>query len=102
MRIDLHAHSTASDGTAPPGALAEKAAVAGLDVVALTDHDTTAGWETATGTVPLAGASRPPTPPTVCSTGHRAGSSTRSTATASWRSNTTCSRASPPRSRSMP
>lgn len=47
MRIDLHAHSTASDGTDPPGELAEKAAAAGLDVVALTDHDTTAGWEAA-------------------------------------------------------
>ncbi len=48
MRIDLHAHSTASDGTDPPGDVVRKAAEAGLDVVALTDHDTTAGWAEAT------------------------------------------------------
>lgn len=44
MRIDLHTHSTASDGTEPPAAVVASAARAGLDVVALTDHDTTAGW----------------------------------------------------------
>ncbi|MCA1674446.1 MAG: PHP domain-containing protein, partial [Actinobacteria bacterium] len=44
MRIDLHAHSTASDGTDSPAALVRAAAAAGLDVVAITDHDTTAGW----------------------------------------------------------
>lgn len=44
MRIDLHAHSTASDGTDSPAGLVRAAASAGLDVVALTDHDTTAGW----------------------------------------------------------
>lgn len=44
MRIDLHTHSTASDGTLSPGALVRAAAAAGLDVVALTDHDTAAGW----------------------------------------------------------
>lgn len=44
MRIDLHTHSTASDGTDTPAALVTTAAAAGLDVVALTDHDTTAGW----------------------------------------------------------
>jgi len=48
VRIDLHAHTTASDGTDDPGALATVAAAAGLDVVALTDHDTVAGWEQAT------------------------------------------------------
>lgn len=41
MRIDLHTHSTASDGTDTPADLVRKAAAAGLDVVALTDHDTT-------------------------------------------------------------
>lgn len=46
-RIDLHAHSTASDGTDSPAALVEAAAAVGLDVVALTDHDTTAGWRAA-------------------------------------------------------
>lgn len=44
MLIDLHAHSTASDGTDTPAELIERAAAAGLDVVAITDHDTTAGW----------------------------------------------------------
>ena len=44
VRIDLHTHSTASDGTDPPGQVVRDAAAAGLDVVALTDHDTTRGW----------------------------------------------------------
>jgi predicted metal-dependent phosphoesterase TrpH len=44
VRIDLHTHSTASDGTQAPGVLVAAAAAAGLDVVALTDHDTTDGW----------------------------------------------------------
>jgi 3',5'-nucleoside bisphosphate phosphatase len=43
VRIDLHTHSTASDGTDAPGALVRAASAAGLDVVALTDHDTFAG-----------------------------------------------------------
>src|SRR3954471_13324124 len=47
MRIDLHTHSSVSDGTDSPAALLATAAGAGLDVVALTDHDTTDGWETA-------------------------------------------------------
>jgi predicted metal-dependent phosphoesterase TrpH len=44
MRIDLHSHSTASDGTDSPAELMRAARQAGLDVVAITDHDTTAGW----------------------------------------------------------
>lgn len=44
MRIDLHAHSTASDGTLTPAELVAAGADAGLDVLAITDHDTTAGW----------------------------------------------------------
>lgn len=44
MRIDLHTHSTASDGTETPAELVASAARAGLDVVAITDHDTAAGW----------------------------------------------------------
>ncbi|HEX8495733.1 MAG TPA: PHP domain-containing protein [Actinomycetales bacterium] len=44
MRIDLHTHSSVSDGTQPPAEVVRSAADAGLDVVALTDHDTTAGW----------------------------------------------------------
>ncbi|MDT4912716.1 MAG: 3,5-nucleoside bisphosphate phosphatase [Pseudonocardiales bacterium] len=47
MRIDLHTHSTASDGTDTPAQLMDVAARAGLDVVAITDHDSTAGWEEA-------------------------------------------------------
>jgi predicted metal-dependent phosphoesterase TrpH len=47
MRIDLHTHSTASDGTDAPADLIAAAAAAGLDVVAITDHDTTAGWSAA-------------------------------------------------------
>lgn len=44
MRIDLHAHTTASDGTDSPAQLVENAARADLAVVAITDHDSTAGW----------------------------------------------------------
>lgn len=41
--IDLHIHSTASDGTFAPSAVAEEAGRAGLTAAALTDHDTVAG-----------------------------------------------------------
>lgn len=44
MQIDLHTHSTVSDGTETPTELMRSAARAGLDVVALTDHDTVGGW----------------------------------------------------------
>ena len=47
MRIDLHTHSDKSDGTTPPGAVVMGARAAGLDVVALTDHDTAVGWDEA-------------------------------------------------------
>ena len=47
MRIDLHTHSTASDGTEPPAEVVAQAARAGLDVLALTDHDTTSGLDEA-------------------------------------------------------
>lgn len=47
MRIDLHTHSRASDGTETPGDLVRAAGAAGLDVVAITDHDTAAGWDEA-------------------------------------------------------
>jgi predicted metal-dependent phosphoesterase TrpH len=47
MRIDLHTHSTASDGTQSPAEVVGSAAEAGLDVLALTDHDTTSGWDEA-------------------------------------------------------
>ncbi|MER7457242.1 PHP domain-containing protein [Micromonospora sp. NPDC126480] len=51
-RIDPHAHSTASDGTLTPVELVRAAAQAGLDVVAITDHDTTAGWDPAVRALP--------------------------------------------------
>jgi predicted metal-dependent phosphoesterase TrpH len=47
VRIDLHTHSTASDGTQSPAEVVSAAAQAGLDVLALTDHDTTRGWDEA-------------------------------------------------------
>lgn len=46
-RIDLHTHSLASDGTFTPTEVVTAAAAAGLDVVALTDHDTLDGWDEA-------------------------------------------------------
>ncbi|MGL4304925.1 MAG: PHP domain-containing protein [Mycobacteriaceae bacterium] len=53
MKIDLHSHSTASDGTDSPAALVLAAAHVGLDVLAITDHDTTAGWAEAQEAVRL-------------------------------------------------
>ncbi|WOH17438.1 PHP domain-containing protein [Paenarthrobacter sp. GOM3] len=47
MRIDLHAHSNVSDGTETPAGVIISAVSAGLDAVALTDHDSTDGWEQA-------------------------------------------------------
>jgi predicted metal-dependent phosphoesterase TrpH len=56
MRIDLHVHSNASDGTDAPADLVRKAWARGLDGVALTDHDTIAGHpEAATAVAGLAG-----------------------------------------------
>ncbi|WP_327369712.1 PHP domain-containing protein [Streptomyces sp. NBC_01217] len=52
MRIDLHTHSTASDGTDSPAELMRAAAAAGLDVVALTDHDTVRGHAEAIAALP--------------------------------------------------
>jgi predicted metal-dependent phosphoesterase TrpH len=55
VSIDLHAHSTASDGTDAPEEMVTAAAAAGLTVVALTDHDTYAGWEPAAAAAVEAG-----------------------------------------------
>lgn len=44
MKIDLHTHSNASDGTDSPSELITNAIDAGINVLALTDHDTVAGW----------------------------------------------------------
>ena len=52
MRADLHVHSNASDGTDPPAEVMSRAARAGLDVVALTDHDTVAGHAQAVRALP--------------------------------------------------
>jgi 3',5'-nucleoside bisphosphate phosphatase len=52
VRIDLHTHSTASDGTDTPAELVRRASAAGLDVVALTDHDTTRGHAGAIAALP--------------------------------------------------
>ncbi|WP_030662255.1 PHP domain-containing protein [Streptomyces rimosus] len=52
MRIDLHTHSTASDGTDTPAELVRGAAAAGLDVVALTDHDSVGGYAEARAALP--------------------------------------------------
>jgi 3',5'-nucleoside bisphosphate phosphatase len=51
-RADLHVHSNASDGTDPPAEVMRRAAAVGLDVVALTDHDTTAGHDEARAALP--------------------------------------------------
>ena len=47
--FDLHTHSNCSDGSLPPGELVQRAAAAGVLVLALTDHDTIAGIEEAQG-----------------------------------------------------
>src|ERR1700712_2740111 len=45
--IDLHTHSSASDGTETPYGVVRSAHAAGLGTLALTDHDSTAGWASA-------------------------------------------------------
>jgi len=52
LRIDLHVHSSASDGTDPPAEVVARAAAAGLDVMALTDHDTVSGIRAARDALP--------------------------------------------------
>lgn len=47
--IDLHTHSSVSDGTETPAQVIRAAVAAGLGAVALTDHDSTAGWQEARG-----------------------------------------------------
>jgi predicted metal-dependent phosphoesterase TrpH len=46
--IDLHTHTTSSDGTDSPRELVNKAIVQGLEVLGISDHDTTSGWQEAT------------------------------------------------------
>ncbi len=52
---DLHTHSSVSDGTETPSRLVRSAAAAGLGTVALTDHDSTAGWTEAAAAARAAG-----------------------------------------------
>jgi 3',5'-nucleoside bisphosphate phosphatase len=52
VRADLHSHSSVSDGTEPPAAVIRRGAQAGLDVIALTDHDTVAGHREASHALP--------------------------------------------------
>jgi predicted metal-dependent phosphoesterase TrpH len=52
VRADLHSHSNASDGTDGPAEVMRQAAAAGLDVIALTDHDTVAGHQQAIAALP--------------------------------------------------
>ena len=49
--IDLHCHSTASDGSDRPAELVANAVTAGLHTMAITDHDTTGGWDEACAAV---------------------------------------------------
>jgi predicted metal-dependent phosphoesterase TrpH len=46
--IDLHTHTNISDGTDTPAQLINKALASGINVLALTDHDSIAGWHEAT------------------------------------------------------
>jgi 3',5'-nucleoside bisphosphate phosphatase len=48
MKIDLHIHTNASDGALDPEDVVARAAAAGLDIIAISDHDTTAGVAPAT------------------------------------------------------
>ncbi len=45
MQVDLHTHSTASDGKLTPLELVERALACGVDLLAITDHDSTAGFD---------------------------------------------------------
>ncbi len=47
LRYDLHCHSTRSDGLLAPAEVVRRAARRGVDVLALTDHDDTAGLDEA-------------------------------------------------------
>jgi len=55
VRIDLHSHSTFSDGTTTPTELRQHAAALGIDGLGLTDHDTAAGWGEAAGAAEASG-----------------------------------------------
>ncbi len=69
--IDLHTHSSASDGTQPPAALVAAAVAAGLDAFALTDHDTTRGWDEAARAARRTGMTLVPGIEVSCARDHR-------------------------------
>ena len=49
--IDIHAHTTCSDGTDSPRALVNNAIIHGIDILGITDHDSIAGWQEATDAI---------------------------------------------------
>ena len=51
MKIDLHTHSTFSDGTMSPTELIQHAIINGITVLGLADHDTVAGWDEASAAI---------------------------------------------------
>ncbi|MFC4554255.1 PHP domain-containing protein [Georgenia faecalis] len=57
MTVDPHTHSSISDGTQSPTELLRAARAAGVDVLGLTDHDTSAGWAEAEAAVATTGVS---------------------------------------------
>ena len=56
-RVDLHVHTTASDGSVSPRDVVSMATMLGLKAIALTDHDTMAGLQEAGETAALMGIS---------------------------------------------
>lgn len=48
MVIDIHTHTSYSDGTDTPAQLINKALAAGISIIGLTDHDSISGWQEAT------------------------------------------------------
>ncbi len=71
MAIDLHTHSSASDGTEAPEVVVQRAVEAGLSTVALTDHDTTLGWAAAAGAARALGIQLVPGIEVSCSRRHQ-------------------------------
>jgi predicted metal-dependent phosphoesterase TrpH len=55
LNVDLHCHSSASDGLLPPAEVARRAAGNGVDLLSLSDHDTLSGLESARSTALEAG-----------------------------------------------
>ena len=55
MIVDLHCHSTASDGVLAPDVLVQRAHARGIELLALTDHDTLEGLDDASAAADLLG-----------------------------------------------